>query len=198
MCRLRSMPSPYPTCRLCQNPCGPDHSTLCTHPSVSAARTRRHYHLLSTIESLLAHAPTVTTAREEHVHKSTTTKDTKARRADLRVTVCSRNMNYLTDLKVVNENAHAYARAPTQAAVTKQRSSYASYKARTGRDDIHTWVFTVGGQLAPQATEDLSRLAPQMGVQPTHLIATLYATVLNAHSVVHEAYQRAVSKLRVQ
>ena len=106
-----------------------------------------------------------------------------------------KNVRYLADLKVINENAQEYAGKPLEAALTKQKTSNAAYIKRTGRTDIRSWVFTVGGQLGQHASADLETLARELGIQKEHLVATLYAIVLNAHSEVHAAYELACASL---
>ena len=183
-----------PPCPLCAKPMVPDHSTLCTNANVAAARTRRHTAILDLYDSLLAPVPTVITAREPHVAKQRAVADDKDRRADLRVIISGKH-RYLADVKIVNENAQAYAHAPQDAAPRKQTTAHNSYVARTGRDDVRCWVFTVGGQLSSHVSTDLAFLAHEMGVVKEHLVATLYAAVLNVQADVEEAYSAAVSRL---
>jgi hypothetical protein len=185
-------------CPLCRGICCPDHASLCTHPHVAAARTRRHYRVMDVAEKELSMCPTVTTHREPHVHKAVTgtTPAPKDRdcRADLHVSIVGRNISYLADLKIINSMAKEYHAAPNAAAASKQKASQAEYMKRTGRTDVRTWVFTTGGDVGSHASADLARLARELGVQKEYVLATLYATLLNAHADVHARYAAAVSR----
>ena len=58
---------------------------------------------------------------------------------------------------------------------------------------MRIWVFTPGGRLSQHASTDLALLAREMGIAKEMLVASAYATVLNAHAGVTEAYHAGLA-----
>ena len=182
-------------CPLCGFECRPEHAALCTHPGVSAARTTRHYALLSFFESLIRSCPSIICKHEPHVHKRA--RLIGHRRADLRITFLGpHGDSILADIKVIDEFAKQYSSDPRKAADTKQASSLRWYEQHACRSDIRIWVFTIGGSLSQHAISDITRFARALAMPKDTLLALAYATILNAHADVSESYFLARSQSR--